>query len=1135
MTTPWNQGKTIMPEPSLRRTVHLGQFRMTRLQVVNWGTFCGYKDFPIDERGVLFTGPSGSGKSTLMDAHSAALLPSYDQQFNASADMTARGARQGTRTITDYVRGAWSETDDEHEQSKVQYLRGGKPTWSAIGVTYDDGLGTVITGVVIRWFTGTETDSGSLKSLHHVYEGAFDLSALNEWASRGFDTRWLRAAHPPVNAEGPTAYMRELAKRIGLGTSRTALSLLGKAKAMKNVGDLNLFIRDNMLDEPATFAAAQKMLAAFTPLNEAYETAYRAHRQDQVLRDVPGSWTIYEEAGQARLLTETVMGTPAEHYLREIHLRVLGEEIDRIDAEVTTLNATRGEREEEEGRLFGEYESLLGQLSVEGQPLQALRLQLESAKAEVLTRATAYQAYGGEVTRVGLAVPADEEGFAALRAALPAILQDANAAKAEISPLRESAFGAAEQARLVHEAKAAELIALQSAKTLIPPRAAMRRELIAQGAGVPAGELPYAAELIDIAPGEERWRPAAEKVLHSFGMRLLVPERHREAVIGYIDTNDMRRLVEYSIVTLASAHQPRSSPHVLAGKLTVDTGHPCGTWLAAQLARRYDHSCVETAGDLEQHRIAVTVRGTVKVPGGYYRKDDRPELTSPSSYILGSDPAEKRAAVEAEATRLASARKEALDKARKLDARHGDLEAVIGAAGNVDGYTSWTRLDHWSAAGARDRLAERIEEAMAANVNLQRLESLCAEAKGQWKKAAEATAAVGSTISGLNQRRAALAETQQQEQRKPHTTSDDAQRAFLDTVYASTGMAPSPETMSMFSPAFRRELERRKAATENERKLAHQKMKNAIDRFLEEWPDSAPDTSGDVDRCGADFAALHQEIAQRRLPEAMTRFQQMISEDMVPSIGVLQRSIEKASTEIQARIDMVNKGLRRVAFNAGTHLQIAYKANPSEDARDFRKRVDLLLSNAPAARREAKASLAQFQRVRDLMGRFTSEDLLSRRWRASVLDVRSSFTFYGREEDATGTTVHTYRNTASNSGGEQEKLVAFCLSAALSYNLADEPDGRPRFAPLMLDEAFSKSDETFSAQALAAFDEFGFQLLIAAPIRLSGIVEPYIGQAILVEKRLTTDGAHSNAASATFGELAARRVNESDGDLRATA
>ena len=37
-----------------------------------------------------------------------------------------------------------------------------------------------------------------------------------------------------------------------------ALSLLGKAKAMKNVGDLNLFIRENMLDVPETFEPPQQ-------------------------------------------------------------------------------------------------------------------------------------------------------------------------------------------------------------------------------------------------------------------------------------------------------------------------------------------------------------------------------------------------------------------------------------------------------------------------------------------------------------------------------------------------------------------------------------------------------------------------------------------------------------------------------------------------------------------------------------------------------------------------------------------------------------------------------------------------------------------------------------------------------------
>ena len=62
--------------------------------------------------------------------------------------------------------------------------------------------------------------------------------------------------------------------------------------------------------------------------------------------------------------------------------------------------------------------------------------------------------------------------------------------------------------------------------------------------------------------------------------------------------------------------------------------------------------CVETARDLEPP-LAVTVSGTVKQRGNHYRKDDRPEVTSPSSYILGGNAAAKRAgAREAEAARL---------------------------------------------------------------------------------------------------------------------------------------------------------------------------------------------------------------------------------------------------------------------------------------------------------------------------------------------------------------------------------------------------------------------------------------------------------------------------------------------------
>jgi hypothetical protein len=38
---------------------------------------------------------------------------------------------------------------------------------------------------------------------------------------------------------------------------------------------------------------------------------------------------------------------------------------------------------------------------------------------------------------------------------------------------------------------------------------------------------------------------------------------------------------------------------------------------------------------------------------------------------------------------------------------------------------------------------------------------------------------------------------------------------------------------------------------------------------------------------------------------------------------------------------------------------------------------------------------------------------------------------------------------------------------------------------------------------------------------MAGILEPFIGQAVLVDKRVLADGAHSHAASATFADLTA--------------
>ena len=144
-----------------------------------------------------------------------------------------------------------------------------------------------------------------------------------------------------------------------------------------------------------------------------------------------------------------------------------------------------------------------------------------------------------------------------------------------------------------------------------------------------------------------------------------------------------------------------------------------------------------------------------------------------------------------------------------------------------------------------------------------------------------------------------MIETYESEDRKPHAIDHADDRAYLDEVLAGLDVAATVDTIGTVRSALRRELDHRREKAQSDRRLALSKVKTAIERFLEKWSDTAPDTSGDAEQSGASFAALYEEIAERRLPDAMTKFQRMISEDNGSLIGLLQRAIEKATDEDQ--------------------------------------------------------------------------------------------------------------------------------------------------------------------------------------------------------------------------------------------
>jgi uncharacterized protein YPO0396 len=115
-----------------------------------------------------------------------------------------------------------------------------------------------------------------------------------------------------------------------------------------------------------------------------------------------------------------------------------------------------------------------------------------------------------------------------------------------------------------------------------------------------------------------------------------------------------------------------------------------------------------------------------------------------------------------------------------------------------------------------------------------------------------------------------------------------------------------------------------------------------------------------------------------------------------------------------------------------------------------------------------------------------------------VLDVRLHVDFIGRELDAGGQEVEVYRSGAGKSGGQREKLATTCLAAALRYQLGGREGGLPSFAPVILDEAFGKADNEFTELAMRIFERFGFQMIVATPLKAVMTLEPFIGGACFV-------------------------------------
>ncbi|WHZ18775.1 MAG: SMC-like chromosome segregation protein [Rhodanobacteraceae bacterium] len=1067
------------------------QFRMRRLQVFNWGTFSGLHDIPVAERGFLFVGRSGSGKSTLLDAMSALLVPPALVDFNAAAREAERAGRD--RSLLSYVRGAWADQHDEDSgEVATQYLRRGT-TWSALALEYRNALGRCVTLVRLLWIRGNGSAATDVRKHFIVAERPFDLAT--ELQGFDLDIRRLKQRLPDVHHhETFSAYAERFRRLLGIAND-TALRLLHKTQSAKNLGDLNHFLRDFMLDRPETFAVADRLVSEFAELDEAHKAVVTARQQIETLRPARAAHERLLDVQRERSeLDELLIGM--DGYREQQRMRLL-------DARLTELDILdRGLEGEEDRRLqtLEQHQRELRELQARHREQGGARIeQLEHERDDVARQRDACLRHRGVTEaacrQLGWALAGTPQGFAEQLGEARNLLDASHSAAAGADQrMLELGMQKNEAERAFTRARA-EVAALEAHASNIPAQLQALRSRLCTAVNLAETALPFAGELIQVRADESAWRGAIERLLHGFALSLLVDERHYAKVAAWVDATHLGGKLVYHRVTAvdipdASASPPRSLLHKL--ELAPHAHHE---WLRAELARRYDYACVDSVQALQRSERAITLQGQIKHSRSRHEKDDRHAIDDRRQWALGYDNRDKLALYKDEATILAQSIAEAdtaIGAVKAERARQAERSAAAQSLANL----RWGDIDVAPLLTRLDAIGTTLKELREGDVALREL----------GERIATKTRQVAVAQNLLNDVRVERAGHRRERERLGKDRERCAAEAAIRplTPWQQQGLDTRCEAGAPFSlgnleerlRGVERVLRNDVTALNEEANEQSHRIVGCFETFRRQWAQDAGDVQANLESAG-DFFARLERLERDGLPAHEARFFDMLRTQSGQNLVALQQYIAQAHKQIRARMEDVNASLERVPFDRGSILQIKPEDRRLPEVIEFRQQLADVLSN-PKTDDRTRAE-AQFEGLRGLVARLGSADPEHKRWREQVLDVRLHVEFIGEEIDAhSGRQLEVYRSGAGKSGGQRQKLATTCLAAALRYQLGDEDGGVPQYAAVVLDEAFDKADNEFTAMAMRIFENFGFQMIVATPLKSVMTLEPFIGGACFV-------------------------------------
>lgn len=1095
-------------------------FRLNYMEVYNWGTFDD-RIFRIMPQGnnSLLTGANASGKSTFIDALLTLLVPvKKDRFYNQSSGID----KKGDRTEETYVLGHYGNIQNEGEAgTSTQKLRD-KNCYSVILANFSNTDLRTITLFQVRWF-----NNGELKrtfGLAHtdltISEDFNNFDAKGSWKKR-LEKQYSDQSKRMVEFfDGPTNYAERFADLFGM-RSTTALSLFNQVVGVKVLDDLDEFIRNNMLEDRNAEAEYLQLKESFVTLMEAKTNIEKAKEQiNQLLPIDELAQSIQQVTQQKERLDQ--FKEQGNYWFTKKFVELAAQELEKQNAELTIKGINLSRLREQEAQLTEQQTDLKVQIKSDhvGGQIESLKQRINPLEKSCEQRSKRLEEYNQLICSLELTLNPDINQFLHNKTQAQKSAKDLEQQQQDKQlELRELENEKTDIQRGISELME-NIQTLQRNQNNITGRVASIRDEILQHTGASKHEIPFIAELIKVKSEEMAWEPAIEKILHSFALRLVVPEKYYKQVNEYVNRTNLKGRIVYQryqdisqLNSFSSLKQP--STNALFNKLEFNSKSAYITGIEDVIRYQFDYACVNSLEEFNRYNEkAVTQQGLIKSTKGKHEKDDRQNITHRDNFILGWDNQEKISLLK---KRFNTRQEDQTNNKAKIDRANEKIEQFKQHQANcnklIDKYEQFDDIDWQNDAKQIEDLKRQLEVLKQANDRIAALQQQLADVETK-------LSTLRNTSINDAQREIFTVENRIQE---ISSQIEKEQQSLSSSIAVDT--TPFVGAYPTYSQIDFENIGTKKVemltSFHSQKEEYDQKLKNQtiqITKRISQFknPDEAITTKfidwrSDVHQLPdpehldliGEYQTFLKKLQNDNLPKFEKKFNDYLHETITNKVSDFRMFFMNWSDSIKENIHTLNDALQEIDFrdkDFKTYIQIVFPTRISDEIKDFKRLLEQAIPNAREIEKNPEAQRLHFvNHIEPFIKKLDHED-----WRKKVMQVRFWFSYKAEEfyrEDQRK--FKTYENMGQLSGGEKAQLTYTILGSAIAYQFGLTKEGlqSDSFRFIAIDEAFKAQDEDKARYLINLCKQLHLQLLVVTPSDNIHIVENDISFVHYVERK----------------------------------